>query len=304
MTRRGDRRRARPARAARWRPPPRHRPPPARRRRVRARDAPAGPRRSGPPISAVRPGVRRAESGPVSAPTGGPRHRRRPAARGDASSAIARSARSGPGPRRRRWTRSSTSASWTSGSAPISSGSRASAARHVAELVPTDRRVTGGILGSSMLLSAVIDRRIGLVRDGVGSRGASDPRRTRARPEASAVRRVHAGRDGRPDAPSDGSPGASVDAAWADALGEAAFCLDDFLLLWDRAGSRREFEPVGASSARPIRGPAPAAGRLRPPFEPRPGPADDRRGTQRRRRRDARPRRRLPLGSAGPDRGG
>ena len=43
--------------------------------------------------------------------------------------------------------------------------------RHVAELVPTDRRVTGGILGSSMLLSAVIDRRIGRVRDGVGSRG-------------------------------------------------------------------------------------------------------------------------------------
>src|SRR4051794_7147596 len=31
--------------------------------------------------------------------------------------------------------------------------------RHVAELVPTDRRETGGILGSSMLLSAVIGRR-------------------------------------------------------------------------------------------------------------------------------------------------
>jgi hypothetical protein len=33
--------------------------------------------------------------------------------------------------------------------------------RHVAELVPTDRRETGGILGSSLLLSAVIDRRLG-----------------------------------------------------------------------------------------------------------------------------------------------
>src|SRR4029077_5695635 len=43
--------------------------------------------------------------------------------------------------------------------------------RHVAELVPTDRRETGGILGSSMLLSAVIDRRIDLVRGGIGSRG-------------------------------------------------------------------------------------------------------------------------------------
>ena len=43
--------------------------------------------------------------------------------------------------------------------------------RHVAELVPTDRRETGGILGSSMLLAAIIDRRIDLVRGGIGSRG-------------------------------------------------------------------------------------------------------------------------------------
>ena len=151
--------------------------------------------------------------------------------------------------------------------------------RHVAELVPTDRRETGGILGSSMLLSAVIDRRIGLVRDGVGSRGRRIRVGLELAADASAVHRVHAGRDGRPRRPSDGSPSGRVDAAWADTLGEAAFCLDDFLLLWDRAGSQTRVRTGGASSARPIRGPAPAARRLRPPFQPRPGPADDRRGT-------------------------
>ena len=107
--------------------------------------------------------------------------------------------------------------------------------RHVAELVPTDRRVTGGILGSSMLLSAVIDRRIGLVRDGIGSRGrvgsASGPGSPGRVRRASRARR--ASRLSGP--PSDGSPGGRVDPAWADALGEAAFCLDDFL----RSGTGR-----------------------------------------------------------------
>jgi len=115
--------------------------------------------------------------------------------------------------------------------------------RHVAELVPTDRRVTGGILGSSMLLSAVIDRRIDLVRDGVGSRGRRirvGLKLARTRPPCVACTqgetavRTAVGR----------FAGRSLDPAWADTLGEAAFCLDDFLLLWDRAGSRREFEPV------------------------------------------------------------
>ena len=115
--------------------------------------------------------------------------------------------------------------------------------RHVAELVPTDRRETGGILGSSMLLSAVIDRRIDLVRGGIGAgshRVRVRLRLARERPPciacsqgetavATALARL-AERSG--------------DAAWANALAELPFCLDDFLLLWQAAGSRRGFEPV------------------------------------------------------------
>src|SRR3954454_13211333 len=37
--------------------------------------------------------------------------------------------------------------------------------RHVAELVPTDRRETGGILGSSMLLAAIVERRVAGLRE-------------------------------------------------------------------------------------------------------------------------------------------
>src|SRR3954451_23023381 len=52
--------------------------------------------------------------------------------------------------------------------------------RHVAELVPTDRRETGGILGSSMLLSAVIARRIEFGRAGIESARVRIPVRLRA----------------------------------------------------------------------------------------------------------------------------
>ena len=114
--------------------------------------------------------------------------------------------------------------------------------RHVAELVSTDRRVTGGILGSSMLLSAVIDRWIDLVRGG-GSRGRRlrvglSLARTRppcvACTQGETAVRTAIGRFAN----------RSGDADWSEMLGEAAFCLDDFLLLWDRARSRPEFEPL------------------------------------------------------------
>jgi hypothetical protein len=103
--------------------------------------------------------------------------------------------------------------------------------------------VTGGILGSSMLLSAVIDRRIDLLRDGAGScgrriRGGLSMARTRPPCIACTQGETAVGAAiGR-------FAGRSRDADWADALGEAAFCLDDFLLLWERARSRPEFEPV------------------------------------------------------------
>src|SRR4029078_6033978 len=36
----------------------------------------------------------------------------------------------------------------------------------------------------------------------------------------------------------------SSDGAWATVLAGSPFCLDEFLLLWQKAGSRRGFEPV------------------------------------------------------------
>ena len=116
-------------------------------------------------------------------------------------------------------------------------------ARHVAELVPTDRRETGGILGSSMLLSAVIDRRIDIVRGAVatpGQRLRVRLGRARHRPPCIACSQGVTAVETAVARFAD----RSSDPAWAAALGDTAFCLDDFLLLWDSAGSRRGFESV------------------------------------------------------------
>jgi hypothetical protein len=116
-------------------------------------------------------------------------------------------------------------------------------ARHVSELVPTDRRETGGILGSSMLLSAVIDRRLDVLRGAVASgRGRIRLRRPAARRRppciacsqgATAVETALARFADR-----------SSDAAWAETLAGTEFCLDDLLLLWAVAGSRPGFDAV------------------------------------------------------------
>jgi len=115
--------------------------------------------------------------------------------------------------------------------------------RHVAALVSTDRRETGGILGSSLLLGAILDRRIADLGTAVGSRGRDLRHRlkdARLRPpclvcsqgatavETALVRFAERSRDG----------------AWAAVLAEAPFCLDDFLALWSNAGPERAFEPV------------------------------------------------------------
>lgn len=115
--------------------------------------------------------------------------------------------------------------------------------RHVAELLPTDRRETGGMLGSSMLLSAVIDRRTTDLDAAIGSRGrglSARLKRARERPPCIAC-----------------SQGATAvetalvrlseragDTAWGAALTVAPLCLDDFLALWATAGSDPGFEPV------------------------------------------------------------
>ena len=115
--------------------------------------------------------------------------------------------------------------------------------RHVAELLPTDRRETGGMLGSSMLLSAVIDRRTTDLDAAIGSRGRglrARLKRARERPPciacsqgATAVETALVRLSERAD-----------DAAWGAALTVAPLCLDDFLALWATAGSDPGFEPV------------------------------------------------------------
>ncbi len=115
--------------------------------------------------------------------------------------------------------------------------------RHVAQLVATDRRETGGILGSSMLQSAIINRRTEGLRDAVGSRGRSLRTRLgllRRRPPciacsqgATAVETALTRFDDR-----------SRDPEWAAVLAEAPFCLDDFLALWAKARRNPAFQPV------------------------------------------------------------
>ena len=62
--------------------------------------------------------------------------------------------------------------------------------RHVAELVPTDRRETGGILGSSMLLAAIVERRVAGLRETPLARGRKLRDRLAERAQAAAVHRV------------------------------------------------------------------------------------------------------------------
>ena len=115
--------------------------------------------------------------------------------------------------------------------------------RHIAELVPTDRRETGGILGSSMLLAAVIDRRLGALRDSPGERGRRRrDRLAQARKRAPCIACTQ-GASAVETAEARMTTRAS-DAGWAEALGPAAFCIDDFLGLWASAKGDAAFEPV------------------------------------------------------------
>jgi hypothetical protein len=115
--------------------------------------------------------------------------------------------------------------------------------RHVAELVATDRRRTGGILGSSLLLAAIIDRRLAPARDGLRHTGrrrrASANAATKRPPCIACSQGEVAARTAierlaeRTDAPD-----------WVTVIAEAPFCLDDLLAFWAVAGGRATVEPV------------------------------------------------------------
>jgi hypothetical protein len=115
--------------------------------------------------------------------------------------------------------------------------------RHVAELVPTDRRETGGILGSSLLLSAVIDRRLADLRDGIGQHGRRLRGRLSAasrRPPCIACTQGASAVETALARMADRAP----DPGWTVALSDAPFCLDDFIELWAATRGDAAFEPV------------------------------------------------------------
>ena len=182
--------------APRCGPAPRHRPAPARRRRVR----PSRRDRSGPRGGSVRdlgrPSRRAPE--PHGERSAGGRHRRRPAAGGDEARPLPDL--HGPGE-----VREGDDGRDHQRARPGHRLPRRSRAE--AGLLPATRRGAGPDRPTR-------DRRDPRVLDAAERRHrpadrprprrcrvarASDPRRTQARPDASAVRRVHAGRDGRPD---------------------------------------------------------------------------------------------------------
>ena len=115
--------------------------------------------------------------------------------------------------------------------------------RHVAALVPTDRREGGGTLGSSILLAAVIDRRIGELRGAAGARGRDLRARLKAARERPPCIACQHGATAVETAVTRFAE-RTRDPAWAGALAGAALCLDDFVALWSHAGPDASFEPV------------------------------------------------------------
>ncbi len=114
--------------------------------------------------------------------------------------------------------------------------------RHSAGLLEADRRASG-ILGSSILFGAIIERRAAALRAAVATRGRSRRQRLEA-----------AGR--RPPCPAC-SQGASAveiavarlversaDPAWAAVMLEIPFCLDDLIALLAAAGDETSFAPI------------------------------------------------------------
>jgi hypothetical protein len=115
--------------------------------------------------------------------------------------------------------------------------------RHTRELVVADRASSGGILGTSILYGAMLGRRLELLRGGIGTKGRSLRARlglARKRPPcmacaqgASAVSTALARSVER-----------ASDPAWAAAITDATFCLDDVVALWAAAGDAPSFEAI------------------------------------------------------------
>lgn len=114
--------------------------------------------------------------------------------------------------------------------------------RHSAELLEANRQASGS-LGASILFGAIIERRLAALRDAIGARG-----RSRRQRFAAAARRPTC------IACSQGASGVEValgrlvvrsaDPAWAGAMVEIPFCLDDYTDLLAAAGDEATFVPI------------------------------------------------------------
>ena len=115
--------------------------------------------------------------------------------------------------------------------------------RHGAELVLADRRGPGGILGSSILYGAMLDRRLEPLRGALGRRGRS----LRTRLTAARKRPLCLACDQGASAVETALGRLVVrtgDPAWAEAMSAAPFCLDDLVALWTVADGAEAFEPI------------------------------------------------------------
>ncbi len=106
--------------------------------------------------------------------------------------------------------------------------------RHAAELIVADRKASG-ILGSSILYGAMLERRVAALRAALGNRG-----RTRRARLAEAARRPPCQVCEQGTTAVATATGRLVercaDGAWAAVVTEAPFCLDDLVVLMIAAG--------------------------------------------------------------------
>ncbi len=114
--------------------------------------------------------------------------------------------------------------------------------RHSAELLDADRRASG-ILGSSILFGAIIERRLGALREALQARGRNRRQRladARRRPPCIACSQGESGVDIALARLVD----RSADPAWAAAMIKIPFCLDHLTALLEVAGDETAFAPI------------------------------------------------------------
>jgi hypothetical protein len=114
--------------------------------------------------------------------------------------------------------------------------------RHSAALLEADRRAAG-ILGSSILFGAMIERRAAVLRDAMQSRGRSRRQKltaARRRPSCLACDQGVSG----VDIALARLVERSADPAWAAVMLEIPFCLDDLVALLATAGDQPSIAPI------------------------------------------------------------